>query len=259
MLGMRETRAVAASVAIIAPAVVGLGASPAFAATFTLGLAAPAAGTVGAPFVIQASGTDPTDQGALYLEVDAIPASVTTSCPSTYLAGSQLATSTGGSLVALDQRENFDAAGNFSLPVGYTPSSAGQWLFCGYTDDGATDTLATASAVVNVTAGSTSPSPAPAPTPTMPAPSANAARPANIALPKVTRHGGSLRCSRGGWSGGPTRFAFQWLVGGRPQKGAHGSALAITRKLHGRTVRCEVTASNSAGSASAFSAPLKVH
>ena len=34
------------------------------------------------------------------------------------------------------------------MPVGYTPKAAGQWLFCGYTDDGATDTLASSS--VNV-------------------------------------------------------------------------------------------------------------
>ena len=120
----------------------GAATSPALAAPFALSLSAPATATVGQPFVIQASGTDPTDQGALYLEIDAIPAGVATSCPSGYLDAAQLATSTGGALVAFDQRENLDATGSFSTPVGDTPKAAGQVLFCGYTDDGATDTLA---------------------------------------------------------------------------------------------------------------------
>jgi hypothetical protein len=41
--------------------------SAAPAASFTLNLSAPATAVVGQPFVIQASGTDPTDQGALLL------------------------------------------------------------------------------------------------------------------------------------------------------------------------------------------------
>jgi hypothetical protein len=127
-------------------------ASPPSAATFTLNMSAPATAIVAQPFVIQASGTDPTDQGALYLEIDSIVTSVATSCPSGYLNAAQLATSTGGDLVAFDQRENLDAAGGFSMPLGYTPKAAGQWLFCGYTDDGATDTLATSSAPVNIQA-----------------------------------------------------------------------------------------------------------
>ena len=76
----------------------GVAAAPALGATFTLSLSGPSTAVVGHPFVIQASGTDPTDQGALYLEVDAIPTTVTSTCPSGYLSGSQLATSTGGTL-----------------------------------------------------------------------------------------------------------------------------------------------------------------
>jgi hypothetical protein len=211
----------------------------AVAATFTLTLSGPQTAVVGKPFVIQASGTDPTDQGALYLEIDAIPTTVTTTCPSGYLSGSQLATSTGGDLVALDQRENLDAAGNFSNPVGYTPKAQGGLLFCGYTDDGATDTLATSSMIATVQSAS--------------------AKPANTRKPRVSRSRHTLICNRGSWSGSPSRYSYRWLVNAHAKKGAHGSKLPVTRQLHGgRKVQCSVTASNSAGSSTAASSPLTV-
>ena len=175
----------------------GAATSPALAAPFALSLSAPATATVGQPFVIQASGTDPTDQGALYLEIDAIPAGVATSCPSGYLDAAQLATSTGGALVAFDQRENLDATGSFSTPVGDTPKAAGQVLFCGYTDDGATDTLAASSVVVNVQAAADSPPPPGSP-------AAAIAKPANTRQPRVARSGANLRCHRGTWSNEPS-------------------------------------------------------
>jgi hypothetical protein len=219
----------------------GTAASPAPAATFTLNLSAPATAVVGQPFVIQASGTDPTDQGALYLEIDSIATSVATSCPSGYLTAAQLATSTGGDLVAFDQRENLDAAGGFSMPVGYTPKTAGQWLFCGYTDDGATNTLAASSVPVNIQAAPTA-----------------IAKPAATRRPRVARSGSTLRCSRGGWSNDPSAYAYRWLVNGKARKGAHSATLAVTRRLRGHKVQCSVRASNAAGAATAVSAPFKV-
>jgi hypothetical protein len=229
----------------------GLAASPAPAANFTLSLSAPATAVVGQPFVIQASGTDPTDQGALYLEIDSIATSVATSCPTGYLSAAQLATSTGGDLVAFDQRENLDAAGSFSMPVGYTPKAAGQWLFCGYTDDGATDTLATSSVAVNIQAAAGAP-PASGPPP------AAVAKPSDTTRPRVTRSGSRLRCSAGAWSNDPTSYAYRWLVSGRATKGAHRATLAVTRRLRGHKVQCSVRASNAAGAATAVSAPFKI-
>jgi hypothetical protein len=240
--------------------------APALGATFTLNLAGPASGVSGQPFLLTASGTDPTDQGALYLEVDAIPSSVTRTCPSGYLDGSQLASSTGGSFVAFDQRENFDSSGNFSMPLGYTPRSAGGVLFCGYTDDGATDTLATASTLVSVAAPpsgsgpSPTPSPSPTPTPTptpSPAPQ-QLAKPVNLVAPGLSRSGTHLACSKGTWSNNPTRFTYGWIVGGRVKRGAHGTKLAVTRGLRSHRVRCTVTATNSAGSATALSRQLTI-
>jgi hypothetical protein len=171
--------------------------------------------------------------------VDEISASVASSCPSDYLAGSQLATSTGGRLVAFDQRENLDAAGNFSVPVGYTPSAAGGQLLCGYTDDGATDTLATATLSLNITAA--------------------IARPANTAKPRVTRSGRTLTCDPGRWSGSPTAFRYGWLVNGHTRHGATAKHFAATRALRKKRVQCRVTAVNAAGSSGpAISASYRV-
>jgi hypothetical protein len=226
-------------------------ASPALAET--LNLSGPPASTVGQPFVVQASGADNPADGTLYLELDAIPGGVASSCPASYLDGSQLATSTGGSLVALDDREIEDGAGNFSMPVGYTPQKPGSLLLCGYTDDGATDTLAAASLSVPVgapAAGGNAP-------PT--AASAPAVRPANTARPRIFRSGHNLKCGIGSWSGGPTSYSYRWLVNGRTKSGATGRKLKVTRKLRGHRVQCSVKASNAAGGASAVSAPFRVH
>jgi hypothetical protein len=221
----------------------GVAAVPASADTFTLSLSAPPTASVGQAFVMQASGNNPPDQGVLYLDIDAIPASVTTTCPAGYLDASQMAPSVGGSHVAFDQPENEDASGNFSNSVGYTPDRAGAVLFCAYTHDYATDTLATSSAIVNVgSAGTTTTSP----------------KPADHARPRVRRSGSRLVCSRGTWANGPTRFGYRWLVDGHTVKGAHKSKLTIGHRERGHRVRCGVTATNAAGSASALSAPFKV-
>jgi hypothetical protein len=245
-------RACASGLAAAAGALAfGTAASAAPAATFTLNISAPATAVVGQPFVIQASGTDPTDQGALYLEIDSIATSVATGCPSGYLNAAQLATSTGGDLVAFDQRENLDAAGSFSMPLGYTPKAAGQWLFCGYTDDGATDTLAASSVPVNIQAAGGSP-PASGPPP------GAIAKPADTTRPRVARSGSRLRCSAGAWSNAPSRYAYRWLVNGKARKGARSASLAVTRRLRGHKVQCSVRASNAAGAATAVSSPFKV-
>jgi hypothetical protein len=227
--------------ALLAAAVSSAWVSAAPAAAFTLTLSGPPGGVVGRPLVIQAGGNDPTDQGALYLEVDEISAAVATSCPPSYLSGSQLATSTGGRLVAFDQRENLDAAGNFSIPVGYTPNAAGAQLLCGYTDDGATDTLATATLSLTITA-----------TPAL-------ARPANTAKPRVTRSGRTLTCNRGRWSGSPTAFRYGWLVNGHARHGATSKHLAATHAFRNKRVQCRVTGVNAAGaSAPAISTSYRV-
>jgi hypothetical protein len=138
--------AAASAIALAAPV------GPAFAAGFTLNLSASSTPIVGKPMVVQATGTIPAGNLAYpyWFSLSAIPPSVTSTCPSDHFVAKQLANSTGGTIVVFTQREATDAAGNFSIPIGITPSAAGSVLLCGYTDDGATNTLAGASLVLNI-------------------------------------------------------------------------------------------------------------
>jgi hypothetical protein len=117
---------------------------------FTLELAAPPA-TVGQPLVLEASGTIPLDeiQYPYWFSLSAIPSSVTTSCPADRWEAVQFAQATG-SVVVLSQRETPNSAGAFAIPVAVTPSAPGSVLLCGYTDDGMTNTLASASLLMEI-------------------------------------------------------------------------------------------------------------
>lgn len=121
-------------------------------AAFTLNLSAPSPAVVGKPMVLQATGTIDLDelQFPYWFSLDAIPTSVTTTCPPDRWEGVQFAQATGGSVVVLSQSEAPDAAGNFSIPIAVTPSAPGSLLLCGYTDDGEASTLATASLILDI-------------------------------------------------------------------------------------------------------------
>ncbi len=107
--------------------------------------------------MIVARGTDPVSpRERLYLDVDAIPADVVSACPAGHEDGAQVANATGGLVITLANPEGYDAAGNFSMPIGVTPGRTGTFLLCGYTDDGATDTLAVSQLTVAVRAAGTS-------------------------------------------------------------------------------------------------------
>jgi hypothetical protein len=139
----------AAAIALIAVAATA-GPAPA-SSDFTLELAAPPA-VVGQPLVLHAAGTIPTDeiQYPYWFSLAAIPSSVTTSCPADRWEGAQFALGTGGSVVVLSQRERPDVAGAFTIPVAITPTAPGSVLLCGYTDDGMTNTLASASLLMDI-------------------------------------------------------------------------------------------------------------
>jgi hypothetical protein len=231
---MLKIRSRVAGLAAAGATAMGMGASAAQADTpYTLTLSAPPSATVGQPLVIQASGTDPTDAGTLYLDIDEISTSVVSTCPSGYLAGSQLATSTGGKLVAFIIRENLDAAGNFAMPIGYTPSAPGAQILCGYTEDGATNTLANYTLPITV----------------------NAAGPVSTGKPRVSRAGKKLTCNPGSWSGNPSAYRYGWLVNGRKKNGAHSKRLSISRGLRRHKVQCTVVASNAAGTSTPVISP----
>jgi hypothetical protein len=132
--------------------VLGAPVSPAVGAGFTLHLSAPSTPVVGNPMILRAAGTIPVHDFpfSYWFSLDAIPAAVTSTCPADRWVGAQLAESTGGSIVVLSQREVYDEAGNFSIPVGVTPSAPGSLLLCAYTDDGAATTLAATSLILNI-------------------------------------------------------------------------------------------------------------
>ena len=219
----------------------GIGSSTALADTFTLNLSLPSSGTVGRALVVTASGNDPTDAGALYLEIDAIPTSLATTCPGGYLNAEDLATSTpDGALVTLEQPESFDSSGNFSNVNAWVPAAAGTFLLCSYTDDYALDTLAMTSKTANITSARSPVS-----------------KPVDTRKPHVTRARKTLLCGRGSWSAA-NGYAYRWTVNGKTKHGALRARLAVTHKLRGRTVRCTVTASNAAGSTAATSPAFKV-
>jgi len=223
----------------------GVGGTPALGATYTLNLSAPPTAVVGQPMIIPATGANPADDFfSSWLDVDAIPTSVLSTCPSGYLNASQVASSAfaqGGENLATALREDVDSAGSFSMPIGYTPRTPGRFLICGYTNDGATATLATASLILNVQ-GAGNP----------------ALKPANVNKPRVRRFGRKLVCNRGRWSNRPSRYSYGWRVNGKAKKGASGRKLRVARKLRGRRVQCTVTASNAAGATTAVSRPLRI-
>ena len=126
-------------------------ADSALASGFSLHLTSPRL-VVGHSAVLHADGTIPLEdlEFPYWFSLDAIPTSVTQTCPEDAFEGSQLANSTGGAVLVLTQREVADSSGRFSIPVGVTPSGAGWVLLCGYTDDGGAVTLAVAPLLVHI-------------------------------------------------------------------------------------------------------------
>jgi hypothetical protein len=112
------------------------------------------------------------------------------------------------------------------------------WRICGYLQDGASAAAASATAAVPVDL---------------------VLRPALLARPRVTRHGGALVCDGGRWRARPkAALRFAWLAVGRLVGGAHGRRLALGGALRGRRVACRVTARNRLGTAAATSRPVTV-
>lgn len=86
------------------------------------------------------------------------------------------------------------------------------------------------------------------------------ATPANTSPPTISgdaQIGSGLSCTPGAWTGSPA-LSYQWLRSGNPIPGANGAAYGLTEADAGQNIACRVTATNSAGSASATSAALSV-
>jgi hypothetical protein len=82
--------------------------------------------------------------------------------------------------------------------------------------------------------------------------------PVNTVAPAITGTatvGNTLSCSTGTWTGTPTpTYTYQWQKGTTNISGATSSTYLVDILNSGSTIRCVVTATNSAGSASANSA-----
>jgi hypothetical protein len=79
------------------------------------------------------------------------------------------------------------------------------------------------------------------------------------ARPKVSgsaRAGGKLVCTRGTWNGNPARFTFTWRRDGKVV--GHGSSYSVKKADRGHSIRCDVSAQNTGGTATAASAAVKV-
>ena len=84
-------------------------------------------------------------------------------------------------------------------------------------------------------------------------------RPVLRARPKLsgrTAVGRKLVCSRGTWTGSPTRYAFTWLRGGTVV--GHGASYLVRKADRGHALRCVVSARNENGAATAASAALRL-
>lgn len=148
---MKHPARIAAAMAATAAIALGAQAAPALADGFTLKLTPQSEAVVGKPMIIQATGTIPPDEVwfPYFFSLDAISTAVTTTCPADRWVGVQFGQN-NGSVIVLTQSEKPDPAGNFTIPVAVTPTAPGSVLLCGYTDDGATATLAAASLTLDI-------------------------------------------------------------------------------------------------------------
>jgi hypothetical protein len=236
-------RAALAAVLVTASGALGLAvtAPPAAAGTFTLTLTGPPGPPqIGQPMVLQATGTMPPEDVTFpyFMIVAAISRTVLPACPAGYWDGVQIANSTGGGIIDLSRAIRPDVTGAWSAPIGITPWLPGTYLIGAYGGAGAHTTLAAATYGLDV----------PAPV----------VRPASVAPPRVVRAGATATCQPGRWSAAPTRYAYAWLVDGAVRRGATGRTLRVGRALAGHALRCRVTATNAAGSATATSRAVRV-
>jgi hypothetical protein len=146
---MKTTFALAVAVGLVALAP---SSASAQADSFTLSLSAPPV-VAGKSAVLRADGTIPVRDlfFSYWFSLSAIRPAVMTTCPEDHWEAVQIAQSTGGAVIVLSQREIANAeTGAFSIPVGITGTRPGKLLLCAYTDDGATQTLAATSMMLDI-------------------------------------------------------------------------------------------------------------
>lgn len=158
-----------------------MGTGTASAGTFQLGLTPPPSLVVGQPTIMHATGVVAERNLAYpyFFNLEVIPTSVMTQCPTDRWAAVQVALQTGGAVVVLSQTITPGAGGAFDIPVGLNPTAPGTLLACGYVDDGLTHTLDVAQVQLTISpAGGAAPAPAQPGQPAGPAQPGEPAEPA---------------------------------------------------------------------------------
>lgn len=93
---------------------------------------------------------------------------------------------------------------------------------------------------------------------TTPSPPVNVTTPfAQIAI-GTGAPGDTCDCTMGNWQNVPDSYAYQWQRGGTNIPGATGSTHVIVAADQGASLTCNVTATNTAGSATASSNALAI-
>lgn len=147
--------------------------------------------------------------------------------------------------IAAGEMESY-GAGSFTIPIKATFEDAGPLLVCAYTNYIAETAVAAQLRIEVAPAAGAAPTPPPA---------AAGSEPQNVTKPSVVKRKRKLVCEPGAWTGA-SAYAYQWIIDGRGA--AERRALKITRKLRGSRVRCQVTATNPSGVATALSRAKRV-
>ena len=179
--------------------------------------------------------------GGFALQVFAKDQSVSPTCSPTY-PGEQQA-SVGQKYEQLIVVGLWQGQGTtFRVPFVYTFPETGRVVLCAYST-WVTDTVASASLTVSVTARGSATTPS---------------KPIVVVSPRITQSSDVLTCHRGTWRKALS-YAFSWWVRGRRDSGATDETLPVTNGLKGRPLVCEVTGYNQAGRTAAASHPFFVH
>ena len=127
------------TVAVIGAVVaVGAPAASAAASPFHLALKGPRTSVVGRPVIFRAVGSNPPYAQYPYptwLSVSLLRSRVISRCPRDGNEAAQLAASTGGALLAVALREDANAAGRFTIRIGFTPIIRARFLLCAYSSN----------------------------------------------------------------------------------------------------------------------------
>src|SRR3954464_1401850 len=236
---MTFRRLTSLTLGLLAPAALGLSATPAHAAGETLSLAQtdPAA-VAGRATNFTASGTLNPDDTMFGFDVYVFlkDPNRDPTCAADFDSESATALHSGGYESWVSPAGGFEVGmgPTFNYPFKITFTGGGDYLLCGYVDG---DFSTFASGQLRGVVGS---APAVASPPAV-------ALPVAVRTPWITRRRHVLTCHPGTWSNSPSGLSYRWYAKGRGPAVGSRRTLTVGRALRGRMVSCRVTAANAAG------------